>query len=94
MKTQNQLTFTGANNAIEAKIIVDAYLETLTDEMAFKLLKVSMKADTYFKLGFEISAAIGSGSYYYGAECKRFPNEVIKYEITNRACNYAALLKA
>lgn len=92
MTTFNQLTITGAKNADEAKVLVDAYLETLTGEYALNLVKTAYGNDTYHYMGMRISYAIGSCSYYYGAECKHFPAQVIQYEIVNRAVDYAMLI--
>lgn len=78
------LTDNTATNAMEAKIIVDTFLTSLTDEDCFKLMSASMAFDKIYQMPFNISHAIGASSYYYGAECKVFCSDQISITILNR----------
>ena len=73
---------TSANNAMEPKVLTDAYLTTLTPVVCsqlFNALKGSVN-----DLGIvtsDIANAIGARAYYYGAECKHFCSDVIRLHI-------------
>lgn len=77
-----------ATNAMEAKIIVDNFLSSLTDQDCFKLMSASMTFDKIYQMPFNISYAIGASSYYYGAECKVFCSDQISITILNRGFKY------
>lgn len=80
----NVITTNTATNAMEAKIIVDNFLASLTDEQCFKLMSASMTFDKIHVMPHNISYAIGASSYYYGSECKVFCSEHINITLLNR----------
>jgi hypothetical protein len=85
---KNLISNNTANNAIEAKIIVDGFLSSLTDKQCADLAFRSIENDAMHTMPFRISYAIGSSSFYYGSECKRFCTDVISNTLFNRGFKY------
>lgn len=78
---------------MEAKIIVDGFLSSLTDEQCANLAFKSIENDAIHTMPFRISYAIGASSYYYGAECKIFCSDHISCTLFNRGFNHINKLK-
>jgi len=77
-----------ATNAMEAKIIVDSFLSSLTNEQCAKLAFSSIENDVIYKMPLTISYAIGSSAFYYGPECKIFCSDKIANVIFNKGFEY------
>lgn len=71
---------TKATNAVEAKILVDKYLNWLSPKRCASLFRQDICLGV---LSSDISYRIGSSAYYYGIECKQLCSEVIRLHIIN-----------